>query len=354
VSPARSGIRPADVTVGIPTRNRSRLLERAIQSVLRQSYGDFTLLVSDNASEDDTARTAASFEDSRIVYRPTDRAISRPENFNRLIDLSETEFLVMLSDDDELHPDHLALTLDALKHRPRAGMAHTSYSIVDMLGDPIFVHPDARRTDTEGVVRYESGPEFIDRAMRSGPTVCLSSAVFRRAALAGAGGLQPEDGGIDDFSLQLRIATDWDFAYLPRELAYLRAHTDADSSALGAFTPKGFRSSRELPDLLRENRRRFLASGRLPSARVRRLARATERTYRRDVLSYLSMRATTGDRSLVVFRAFAEEVRRLPRLAWDPFSWRFVIGQLGARRVRDSIRGWRSGPGPERRTDLAN
>ena len=38
-----------DVTVGIPTYNRSRLLERAIASVLRQSYRSFTLVVSDNA-----------------------------------------------------------------------------------------------------------------------------------------------------------------------------------------------------------------------------------------------------------------------------------------------------------------
>ena len=47
-------------------------------------------------------------------------------------------------------------------------------------------------------------------------TVCFSSATFRRAALVSGGGLRPEDGAVDDFPLLMRIATEWDFAYLNR------------------------------------------------------------------------------------------------------------------------------------------
>ena len=57
----KSDAASVDVTVGIPTRNRSPLLGKAIASVLRQSYRDFTLVVSDNASDDDTASVVASF-----------------------------------------------------------------------------------------------------------------------------------------------------------------------------------------------------------------------------------------------------------------------------------------------------
>ena len=48
--------------------------------MLRQSYGDFTLMVSDNASDDDTAGVVASFRDPRLVYRPLERNIGRAEN----------------------------------------------------------------------------------------------------------------------------------------------------------------------------------------------------------------------------------------------------------------------------------
>ena len=100
---------PAEVTVGIPTYNRSQLLKRSIASVLRQSYRGFKLIVSDNASDDDTASVVASFRDPRLVYRPLERNIGRAANFNRLIDLAETEFVVLMGDDDQLHPEHLSL-----------------------------------------------------------------------------------------------------------------------------------------------------------------------------------------------------------------------------------------------------
>ena len=104
--------RSADrVTVGIPTYNRSQLLKRSIASVLRQSYRGFKLVVSDNASDDDTASVVASFRDPRLVYRPLERNIGRAANFNRLIDLAETEFVVLMGDDDQLHPEHLSRTV---------------------------------------------------------------------------------------------------------------------------------------------------------------------------------------------------------------------------------------------------
>jgi glycosyltransferase involved in cell wall biosynthesis len=331
---------PAGVTVGIPTRNRSRLLRRAIASVLGQSFSHFTLVVSDNASDDDTADVVASFRDPRVVYRPLDRAVDRHANFNRLIELADSEFLLALGDDDELHPEHLALTVEALRRRPTVGVVHTAYEIVDQHDNPL--ESAVRSPGAAGSPGIEPGREFIERSMREGPTVCLSSAVFRRAALLGAGGWRSEDGVIDDLPLLMRVANDWDFAYLDRPLAVLRAHSGADSSALGSFTPNGFRSSRSLPDVIHEHRRNFIVQANLPKSEARRLVRIAERTHRRDVIRHLSTRAITGDRSPVMFRALGRELRRDPRLWLDPITWRFIVGQLGGRRLRDSLRRARS------------
>lgn len=326
-----------DVTVGIPTRNRSRQLRKAIASVLEQSYRRFALVVSDNASDDDTADVVASFHDRRLVYRPLERNIGRCANFNRLIGLAETEFVVLLGDDDELHRDHLALTLDALKRRPAVGLAHTGCVIVDADGNTLVPH--ARLIKTRSPLVFESGAEFLDRSMRSGWTVCLSSATFRRSALLSGGGPRPEDGVIDDLPQLMRIAAaGWDFAYLNRPLAVLAAHTEASSSSLGSFTANGYRSSRAVPDMLYGHRRGFIVEAELPQPTKRRLARLAERTYRRDRLGHLSMRARGGDGHAEVFRALGAEIRRDRRLAIDPLTLRFVIGQLGARRVRDRAR----------------
>jgi glycosyltransferase involved in cell wall biosynthesis len=326
----------ADVTVGIPTRNRSRLLRRAIESVLAQRYRNLALIVSDNASEDDTPDVVASLRDPRVVYRPLETNIGRAANFNRLIELAETEFVVLLGDDDQLHPDHLLLTVDALRRRPAVGVIHTGYSIVDELDNTLSLHalPKVRKNS----VAIESGAEFLERSMKAGTDTCFSSAVFRKAALVGAGGLHKEDGVIDDFPLFMRIATRWDFAYLNTPLAVMRAHVGASSSSLGSFTPRGFRTTRAVPDSLYERRLRFLAQADLPETEGRRLARMAKRTYRRDVLSHLSMRATTGDGWVVTFGALHSEIQRDRRLALDPMTWRFVVGQLGGRRIRDELR----------------
>ena len=324
------------VTVGIPTRNRSRLLGRAIASVLGQSYRHFTLVVSDNASDDDTASVVASFRDPRLVYRPLDRNIGRAANANRLIELAEAEFVVLLGDDDELHPDHLSMTVPALKRWPTVGVAHTGCVIVDLLGNTL--DPHARFIHTKDPIVFESGGQFLERSMKSGWTVCFSSAIFRRAALVSGEGLRPEDGDIDDLPLLMRIATDWDFAYLNRPLAQMRAHAEASSSSLGSFTSNGYRSSRSLPDMLYEHRRRFLTEANLSEIEARRLAHIAKRTHRRDRVRHLSMRGSTGDKSVAVFRALGREVRRDRRLALDPITWRFVVGQLGARRLRDGVR----------------
>ena len=326
----------AEVTVGIPTYNRSQLLKRSIASVLRQSYRDFKLIVSDNASDDDTASVVASFRDPRLVYRPLERNIGRAGNFNRLIDLAETEFVVLMGDDDQLRPDYLSRTVSALKRCPTAGLVHTGCTIVDLSGAPLVSHH--RLIETRRPSLVESGAEFLERSMRSGWTVCFPSATFRREALLNGGGLRPEDGTIDDIPLLMRIATSWDLAYLDLPLAVVTAHADASSSSLGSFTPNGFRASRSLPDMLYDRRRQFLDEADLPDAESGRLARIAEKTYRREVLGCLSMRARTGDGQLTIFKALGREIRRDRRLGLDPMTGRFVIGQLGARRLRDGLR----------------
>jgi glycosyltransferase involved in cell wall biosynthesis len=290
--------------------------------------------VSDNASVDDTADVVRSFDDPRLVYRPLTTNIGRAPNFNRLIELAQTEFVVLLGDDDKLEPDHLRRTVDAIRRRPRVGMIHTDFSVIDEAGNVLAPHA----ANPQQSVQVESGRRFLDRCMSSGPRVCFSSVVFRKAALVDGGMLQPEDGVIDDLPLYMRIASRWDFAYIDEPLALMRAHDGASSASLGSFTAGGFRQSRSVPDSLYERRRRFLREADLPIAERRRLARKAKRTYRRDVLTHLSMRAVTGDGLFDTLKSLGDEIRRDPRMPFDPLTWRFVAGQLGGRKVRDWLR----------------
>ena len=73
---------PARLTIGLPTYNRAKYLREAIDSVLGQTFADFTLVISDNASTDETPEIVASYDDSRIVYRRHETNRGWLANFN--------------------------------------------------------------------------------------------------------------------------------------------------------------------------------------------------------------------------------------------------------------------------------
>ena len=58
------------ISIVLPTHNRAKMLERAIKSVIAQSYGNWELLIIDDNSNDNTQETAASYlNDKRIIYK---------------------------------------------------------------------------------------------------------------------------------------------------------------------------------------------------------------------------------------------------------------------------------------------
>src|SRR4051794_8575958 len=82
-APAQRGtMSTVKVTVGIPTFNRSGLLKESIASVLAQTYPSFRLIVSDNASEDDTSEVVRSFGDDRIDYIRSEQNVGSIRNLN--------------------------------------------------------------------------------------------------------------------------------------------------------------------------------------------------------------------------------------------------------------------------------
>jgi glycosyltransferase involved in cell wall biosynthesis len=325
-----------DVTVVLPTYNRADWLRGAIASVLRQTHENFVLIVSDNASDDNTPEVVRSFDDRRLEYVRHETNVGRHANIDRLIDRVETEYVVILCDDDALEPGHLAATSAGLKRWPAAGVAHTGCVSVDVNG--AIRRPHVRFVETASAVVVESGEQFRKRSMREGWTVCFSSAMFRRPALLEADRLREEDGIVDDFPLMLRISTRWDFVYVNEPLVRFRVHGGAASSPMGQITTSGYRSAPTFPELMYEHRLRYLDEAGLSDGETRRLRGLAETTYRRERVRHLSMRANTGDGLLPPLRSLGLELRHDPRLALEPLTWRFVAGQLGGRSIRSAVR----------------
>jgi glycosyltransferase involved in cell wall biosynthesis len=99
----------APLTVLLPTYNRAAGLRRAIDSVLTQTRGDLELLISDNASTDETPEVCRTYaeQDGRVSWFRQPVNLGPIGNFNWLLAQARSEYVLMLADDDWLDPDYV-------------------------------------------------------------------------------------------------------------------------------------------------------------------------------------------------------------------------------------------------------
>jgi glycosyltransferase involved in cell wall biosynthesis len=123
------------------------MLERAIASVLRQSYGSFELIVVDDGSVAPARLPDDGAERSRLIRNP--RSLGAARARNRGIAAAAGKLLCFLDDDDELHPDFLARTRDAFQSCPSASFSWCDVRFMD--------YADGK--DSTGRIHtFESGP----------------------------------------------------------------------------------------------------------------------------------------------------------------------------------------------------
>ena len=105
------------ITVGIPVFNGEKSIRRALDSVLSQTFLDFELVISDNASTDSTQLICQEYKrnDKRIRYIRNEKNMGGIANFKLLLDESKTEYFVWLAADDYWDPTFLEKNLPILE-----------------------------------------------------------------------------------------------------------------------------------------------------------------------------------------------------------------------------------------------
>ena len=113
--------RPPLITVIIPTYNRSWGLRRAVASVLAQTFPDFELIITDDASGDETEAICRTFDDFRIRYfrQPLNVGIGRNWGFG--LSQARAPFVSLLMDDDGYYPTFLSDRMARSRPSPTHG-----------------------------------------------------------------------------------------------------------------------------------------------------------------------------------------------------------------------------------------
>jgi glycosyltransferase involved in cell wall biosynthesis len=131
-------LRPT-VTVGIPVFNGARFIRQAIESVLAQTFTDYELLISDNASVDSTAAICGEYaaHDSRIKFVQQEKNQGPFWNLKFVTEQATGRLLVWLAHDDALHRQFIEECVAYLDRNPRAVVVSSDFRIVDESGDQV-------------------------------------------------------------------------------------------------------------------------------------------------------------------------------------------------------------------------
>ena len=273
------------MSVCIPVYRGEAFLAETIRSVLRQTYGNYELVVLDNASTDETRWIARSFDDPRIRIVTNTTTIPQPDNWRKAVELCRAPLVKLVCADDLLYPQCLEHQVAAMAADPGLALVAARRDMIDESG-----HVLARGRGLRGLGGVRSGVQVARRVVRSGanPIGEPGGVLFRRADYVSVGGWHGDRRFAMDLDLWIRLLARGRFLGLAETLAAFRVGAHSLSAANDASI---YEDQRALVDQMVATPRLRVrlvdrAIGRLgaPSGRLRRrlLFALSARTSRRS------------------------------------------------------------------------
>ena len=221
------------VTIGLPVYNGERFLDSALASILGQEFTNFELVVSDNASTDETGPIleAWSAKDSRITVYRNSINLGGSANFNRVLGLAQGEYFRWAGHDDLMDPGMLGACVEALDAQgPSCVLSYPPTVIIDESGTEQGVFDNRLHLDhADPVLRLR----HLIRNFR------LANVIFglmRTEAIQEVGGIPGYNSG--DLVMLAGLALRGRFTEVPEPQFYRRMH--AGMSWRASKSPEGF------------------------------------------------------------------------------------------------------------------
>jgi glycosyltransferase involved in cell wall biosynthesis len=206
------------VSAIVPTYNRGRLLRDAIDSVVRQTFVDWELLIVDDGSTDGSLSFVSELADARIRVLTIPHSGSPARARNAAVGVARGEWIAFLDSDDVWLPRKLELQIGALRDRPACGWSCTGYGFIDEAGAP---------TQRRAGRPYEPVSGWIlDELLGgvAGLSVSIQTVAVQRSLLAEVGEFDEALVPREDLDLILRLARRAEIAALREPLTLIREH----------------------------------------------------------------------------------------------------------------------------------
>lgn len=184
------------------TYKRAVYLHDTLQKILWQTYNDYEVIVSDNDPEESGRPVVEAFHDPRLKYFPNGENLGMKKSYNKSLERSSGEYIIMIADDDPVYPDMLMTLFNLQKEFPGYGMymGGCDWFCVDHKLGKLYNFKVGTNSclssnhDIDHKQAYKPG-EFLQQIFSFGifPHYLWSTAIVKRDVLIAMGGV-PEYG----------------------------------------------------------------------------------------------------------------------------------------------------------------
>lgn len=202
----------------IPVFNRAHLVGFTIESVLRQSFTDWNLVIVDDASTDETVSVIQRFanEDPRIKCYVNEHNLGLTRNWNRCLDLADGPLIQLLLSDDLIDPDYLEVVSKTYDVHPSVGIVAANCRYINATGAVI----DPGKSEEPRL--YRAGDEAVSAFLKGHPHV--SSIVFKKDCVSKLGRFNEKIWHGPDVEMDTRIAKFYDYFRFGATYTSFRRH----------------------------------------------------------------------------------------------------------------------------------
>lgn len=211
------------ISVALPVRNGANFLAEALDSILAQTFPDFVLHISDNASDDATPEILAAYvaRDARVQVSRSAELLGQVANMNRAVGLAQTPWVRMMCHDDLMRADCMAQTVEAI------GLVDQQVVLIGNDERHLFANGYLTPAQPDAPLQIFRGDEVLRRRFAgAGDALMLPSittVTLRKAAFDAHGGFDPRWVHFDIFCWS-EMLVDADYGFIPAQLTQNRIH----------------------------------------------------------------------------------------------------------------------------------
>ena len=205
------------ITVIIPTYNKAAYISQTIESVLRQTYQDFEIIIIDDCSKDDTELVVQKYLSEKIRYFKHAQNWGPGATFNDGIKKARTEYVTLIASDDILLPAHLELVINEFKKDKKTETVFSKLQVID---------------ENNNYLNKIQEPPYIDKYKLlntlfyienriSSPGIAFKKSLFNKTEM-----FNPNLILMHDYDLNIRCMMHGEIAVLPEPTVLYRRFSD--------------------------------------------------------------------------------------------------------------------------------